>query len=354
MDPQTALAPGPEDIDRGTLFITIHALLCGLSLVLLCLRLWARVTIRSLGWDDFFMTLTWAMYAGLAVIAGFMGSHGGTRHMFYLSPPEVVYAVKLNYIAQPLGFMAVGTGKIAVALLMLRVFVSNGASSCRKAFLCVLMALTAAISILTAVFVFTQCSTPSALWDPSVRARETVVCWDPSAESDMAIFHGAWNALADFALALMPAPIIWQLHLPLKKRLGLIVLMGCGVFSGVCAAVKTYQLSALTARSDLTWETYNLCLWVCAEIFLIILCGSIPTYKPLWERAFGGGGKKKKSAAVGYAVYDDAEGGSGSSSSRHGYIKTVSSSTSQEEGRSRNRLSHMCFHFSYTLDVVSR
>ena len=31
-------------------------------------------------------------------------------------------------------------------------------------------------------------------------------------------------------------------------------------------------------------ETYNLTVWSGAEDFIIIVCGSIPTLKPLWDR----------------------------------------------------------------------
>jgi hypothetical protein len=31
--------------------------------------------------------------------------------------------------------------------------------------------------------------------------------------------------------------------------------------TGICAAIKTTKLLGLTARSDLTWETYSLFMW---------------------------------------------------------------------------------------------
>jgi hypothetical protein len=34
-------------------------------------------------------------------------------------------------------------------------------------------------------------------------------------------------------------------------------------------------------------ETYNLFVWSGAELFVIIVCGSVPPIKPLYDRAFG-------------------------------------------------------------------
>lgn len=47
------------DIDRGRAFITIYSTLCGLSFVIIVLRLWSRLIIRAVGWDDILMVVTW-------------------------------------------------------------------------------------------------------------------------------------------------------------------------------------------------------------------------------------------------------------------------------------------------------
>lgn len=203
--------------------------------------------------------------------------------MFYLSQQQALYVTKLNYVAQPFGIVAVGTGKVAVGILVLRLL---GASSrWRKIFLWVLLALNVIITILAAIFTFTQCNPPAALWEPSL--RDTAQCWDPSVQSNFSIFSASLNSFTDFTLAFMPVTFIWGLHLPLRQRVGLVVLLGVGGFSGVCAAVKASNLASLAARSDLTWATFELYAWASSEIFLIIVCGSIPTIKPLWDRFFG-------------------------------------------------------------------
>lgn len=54
--------------------------------------------------------------------------------------------------------------------------------------------------------------------------------------------------------------------------------------SGICAIVKATYLRELSNRSDFTWETYPLFVWSSAELFVLIVCGSIPSLKPLWDR----------------------------------------------------------------------
>jgi hypothetical protein len=49
----------------------------------------------------------------------------------------------------------------------------------------------------------------------------------------------------------------------------------------ICSAIKTSYLSQLPNRTDFTWATYDIFTWVTAEFFLVIVCSSIPTLRPL-------------------------------------------------------------------------
>lgn len=57
--------------------------------------------------------------------------------------------------------------------------------------------------------------------------------------------------------------------------------------TGICAAIKASKLSTLNARSDITWETFQLFLWTGIEIILLIVCGSIPALKPIYAICMG-------------------------------------------------------------------
>ncbi|KAI0594613.1 hypothetical protein F4775DRAFT_426977 [Biscogniauxia sp. FL1348] len=280
MDSSPELNP---DIDRGPALIAIYSVFCGVSLVFLVSRLYARHIIRGSGWDDVFMIITWVLFACLTALVGIMASNGSTRHVYYLDEKQAMYLVKLNYIGQPIGIVTVGTGKIAVGILISRLL--GSLSKWRKRFVWGLLILTTIVTILAAIFTFTQCEVPAALWDPAL--RPTTYCWDPSVQSNFSIFSGSLNSAIDFILALIPITIIWRLQLSVRKRIGLGFLLGGGVLSGICASIKTQHLVSLAARFDLTWETFDLYIWTGSEIFLIIVCGSIPTVKPLWDRFSG-------------------------------------------------------------------
>jgi hypothetical protein len=92
--------------------------------------------------------------------------------------------------------------------------------------------------------------------------------------------------MVDVILAVLPVTIFYRLSITIEKKLGLSVLLGLGLVAAICGAIKTKFLASLSARSDLTWETYNLFVWSSAELFVIIVCGSVPPIKPLYDMIF--------------------------------------------------------------------
>jgi hypothetical protein len=280
MDPN---APVPEDIDRGTSFIAIFVVQCSLSIIIVALRCWARLSIHGIGWDDFFMLLTLLLFIPLTVFAVMLAVGGGTRHMMFLSEEEMLRAARLIYIAQPFGIMSVAFGKISAGFLIMRIL--GNTHKWMRVSIWVMILITAISNVISAITTFTQCDPPEALWNPAL--RPTAVCWDPSVQSNYNIFASSHNTFVDFVLALMPIRIVWGLKLNLRQRLGVVALLSVGIVSGICSAIKTAQLASLTVRSDLTWETYSLFLWVSSEIFLIVLCASVATLKPLYDRFRG-------------------------------------------------------------------
>jgi hypothetical protein len=167
-----------------------------------------------------------AIFAPLTILVCMFSFDGGTRHLAYLSedPGHLVYVTKLNWIAQPLDLYCLGSGKIAIAFLILRLL--NRASVWRKWSLYIAVAWTAINTFLMILFTFVQCADASALWDQSV--KETTTCWDPQVQSSFSTYGAAVHALTDFYLAAIPVTLVWGLKTDLKKRLALCALLGCG------------------------------------------------------------------------------------------------------------------------------
>lgn len=51
--------------------------------------------------------------------------------------------------------------------------------------------------------------------------------------------------------------------------------------TSICSGIKTQYLAELGNRTDQTWATYDIFAWVTAELFLLVVCGTVPTLYPL-------------------------------------------------------------------------
>ena len=165
-------------------------------------------------------------FVPLTILISLFSFDGGTRHLAYLSadPAHMVRVTRLNWIAQPLCIFCLGSGKISIAFLILRLL--SRASVWRKWSLYVAVVWTAINTFLMILFTFIQCKDVAALWDESI--KEKTECWDPSVQSSFSIYGASVHSLTDFYLAAVPVTLVWGLKTDIKKRIGLCTLLGCG------------------------------------------------------------------------------------------------------------------------------
>ena len=91
------------------------------------------------------------------------------------------------------------------------------------------------INIPQVILAWFQCTPPSALWDP-LRQNQC----NHTTAVHYTYFVGAVAALSDFYLAIVPVTMLAPLQIDRKLKWGLSFLMGCGVFAGAAAIVRTW------------------------------------------------------------------------------------------------------------------
>lgn len=115
----------------------------------------------------------------------YLTSIGGLRHLYYLTPDQQMQAVKYNWITQPWCIFGFATGKISVALLLLRIMGTR--TKWRKIILYFIMISVFITNSIACIISFAQCNPPKALWNPQLAAIPGT-CWEPHVQSDYAIF----------------------------------------------------------------------------------------------------------------------------------------------------------------------
>ena len=193
-------APIGGDQDRGPTLIAVSWAWAIVSTVLVALRFYSRVRFAPRLWHDDWWILISLVCCGLAIQRNLLthdpqiltltftilwtiyATVGGCRHIFYLTTAQWYSLTKINWISQPFCVMAIASGKVSVAYLILRL---QAPCKLRTGLLYFIAVSSVVFGVIDCVITFAQCSPSYSLWTANV----TGSCWST-------------NVLTDYALAL--------------------------------------------------------------------------------------------------------------------------------------------------------
>ncbi|KAK7755354.1 hypothetical protein SLS62_002580 [Diatrype stigma] len=87
----------------------------------------------------------------------------------------------------------------------------------------------------------------------------------------------------DFAFAIFPWFIIWDLNMKRKEKITVACGLSLGIFAGVCGIVRTVALNGLNAQ-EYIYDTVDMLIWSATESLTTLICSSIPVLRPLYAR----------------------------------------------------------------------
>ncbi len=120
----------------------------------------------------------------LCAFSSYFVNIGGFRHLYYMTPPERLQAIKYSWASTVWCLFTFGTSKSSVSLLILRIL--GPFAFWRKLILYFVIFSVLVANSLGCIFAFAQCSPPKALWTPGIPAK----CWDPQVQVFFSYFLG--------------------------------------------------------------------------------------------------------------------------------------------------------------------
>lgn len=109
-----------------------------------------------------------------------------------------------------------------------------------------------------------QCSPIRAFWTYPVLPDQKCI-----SEGKLTLGCGIFNTFLDLLTTMIPVPLIIKLQLPLKRRLGAVVLVSLGLIVTVAGALRSYfTWQSLLESYDETWYCYGIWLAAAVEIDL--------------------------------------------------------------------------------------
>jgi hypothetical protein len=99
------------------------------------------------------------------------------------------------------------------------------------------------------------------------------------------LIQGILNIIADFFAVLIPIPVVLKLNLPIRQRIIVAMLFGAGFVVCFAGVVRTIYMYLVTENYyDVTWDAYPVWLSTAVELYIGIVCTSIPPTKPFFVR----------------------------------------------------------------------
>ncbi|KAJ5267115.1 hypothetical protein N7478_009923 [Penicillium angulare] len=115
--------------------------------------------------------------------------------------------------------------------------------------------------------------------------------------------------VSDVVMLAMPVPIVWNLNVSMKVKLGLTLTFATG-FMGLVTSIMRFVIFARgNAVKDGSWSSTDLMAWSVAEPDIYLISACLPTLRPILYKLFG----KDGSTANSTSRYGERYGGTGGS-----------------------------------------
>ncbi|KAL8951239.1 MAG: hypothetical protein Q9222_002767 [Ikaeria aurantiellina] len=189
----------------------------GLGLVTLVIiaRCYTKFLItKAPGWED--------SKVALEFIHRF--DYGGGRHSYDLPPEYYQGFLITNVINTYLYIIGVTLAKISLLLFLYRIFRVDRNFRIASWVIGAVLTIWSIISLLLKIF---ACRPVKASFVLKLYIAPTTHC--PIKSYDVTNIHGLCNIITDFAILILPIPMVWNLHVNARKKIGLAAVFATGI-----------------------------------------------------------------------------------------------------------------------------
>ncbi|CAJ0547958.1 Ff.00g047120.m01.CDS01 [Fusarium sp. VM40] len=224
--------------------------------------------------DDIFLILSYILAVTTVAFCIHMFAHGaGGVHAWEIPIETVNIYVKDVYLSACIYVLCGSFAKLALLIFYLRL-------SPQRWFKWAVWTAITIICIYTVILfclVLFACKPMAMNWDITVTDG---VCIN---QTKTYIATAAVNIISDLFLFVLPLPMVFQLQLPAKQKIGLMGIFTIGSLTVITSIVRVSLLPSMLGNMDLTWTIAYPSIWIIVEANLIITCATMPTLRKFFK-----------------------------------------------------------------------
>ncbi|RDW58088.1 hypothetical protein BP6252_13499 [Coleophoma cylindrospora] len=262
---------------RGDGNVVLNIVLYAVLIFFMSLRIFTRAKLMQVfGADDIFILCAMIPTTAFFVIS--LLAHTRflwIRHVYDIPVENVTTGLKMVLATEVMFATACTLVKLSM-LMLVRRMLSNASLFWRRITLLaiVVVILQGSVFCLTVLF---QCRPPQDYWKITVDPQPNCINQGASL-----LVAGIVNTLTDFICVVLPIRTVWHLQLHTRQMLIVVTLFGLGFISCIAGCVRTYYMYLVLKTWDTTWASFPVWVSAAVELYVGIICASIPATKPFF------------------------------------------------------------------------
>ncbi|APA05340.1 hypothetical protein sscle_01g001100 [Sclerotinia sclerotiorum 1980 UF-70] len=195
-----------------------------------------------------------------------------TRHQYDIPSSHVEFGLKMVMLIEIMFAAACTLTKLSM-LMLVRRMLTSASMFWRRVTLGAICVVGLQGGLFCIVLVF-QCRPPQDYWKVTKDPQPN--CID---QSSTLLLAGIVNTLTDFLVVLLPIRTVYSTNLPRRQSLIVSFLFTLGFLSCFAGIVRTYYMYKVTQVWDQVWASYPVWITAAVELYIGIICTSIPATK---------------------------------------------------------------------------
>ncbi|KUJ24397.1 uncharacterized protein LY89DRAFT_776523 [Mollisia scopiformis] len=268
----------PRDV-RYTISLVTQILCLSIVSPVVLLKIYARAKVQKVMYrEDWCCLVAWIPFLGYITTNLLFDRFGGGHHQWEVTEEAMSKFLLVSYA----GLLVYGPTAFLIKCSLLLISTRLFAPFPRTVFAINLFMLLMLLFYLPMQFVKIMiCAPISAFWSSSSSSSSSPSCFD---QHNIYLADTIVSVLTDFAVLIIPMPLMWVLHLPLRRRLRVIGLLGAGGLAVAASVARLVMLLRTGDSPDRTITTVDISLLGVAETSIGLICATLPALNVLFSR----------------------------------------------------------------------